>query len=97
MSTQVSTRPYFLWDYDLTESDVRHILRGRNEDEKIWMASRILESARFEDIWKYLSLEELYKLFPKLKLKPPIRRVWEYALRVWSESEANGQPAHSSR
>lgn len=28
-------RPYFLWDYDLTEDDVRRILRGGTEVDKI--------------------------------------------------------------
>lgn len=34
-------RPYFLWDYDLSEDDVRRILTGDNETEKIWMLSRL--------------------------------------------------------
>lgn len=88
---QTPDRPYFLWDYDLTDQDVRRILQGENETEKIWMMSRILESARYEDVWKYLSLRELRERFPELKLKPPIRQVWEHALQVWASAESNGQ------
>lgn len=76
-------RPYFLWDYDLTEDDVRRILAGDNETEKIWMMSRILESATFEDVWRYVTLQDVKEMFPKLKLKPPIHRTWEYALHTW--------------
>lgn len=76
-------RPYFLWDYDLTDDDVRRILRGENQTEKIWLLSRILESATFEDVWKYTSLSEVRQTFPQLKLKTPIRRAWEHALHVW--------------
>ena len=83
MNTTQSKGPYFLWDYDLTDSDVRRILSGDNETEKIWMVSRIIESARLEDIWKYVSYRELIQLFPKLKLKPQIRRVWDYAISSW--------------
>ena len=42
MSTR--QRPYFIWDYDLTEDDVRVILRSQNQTDKVWMLSRILEA-----------------------------------------------------
>jgi hypothetical protein len=82
-----TTRPYFLWDYDLNEQDVRRILQGENETEKIWMLSRILESARYEDIWRYTTLAEVQRMFPKLRLKPAVRRAWEFALQVWGVNE----------
>ncbi|MEK7091261.1 MAG: hypothetical protein AAB887_02010 [Patescibacteria group bacterium] len=78
-----STRPYFLWDYDLTEGDVRRILSGENQTDKAWILSRILESATFEDVWKYTSLSEIRHMMPILKIKKPIRQVWERALSVW--------------
>ncbi len=77
-------RPYFLWDYDLTEDQVRAILHGKNETEKIWLMSRILESARLEDVWKYVTLKEVKNVFPKLRLKVPVREAWEYALKIWT-------------
>ena len=80
---QANDRPYFLWDYDLTNDQVNQILHGNNKIEKIWMLSRILESARFEDIWKYTTVKEVKTLFPELKLKKPIRQAWEHALSVW--------------
>lgn len=79
-----SKRPYFLWDYDLTESDVRRILHDSNETEKLWMAGRVLESATYDDVWKYLTLDEVRGLFPKLKLKKPIHDAWQRALYVWN-------------
>lgn len=80
----MSKRPYFLWDYDLTEADVRRILREPNETEKIWILSRILESARLDDVWKYTSLPEINNYFPRLRLKKPIREAWQNALYVWN-------------
>ena len=81
--------PYFIWDYDLTDADVRAILRGDDEEQKAWLVARLLESARFEDIWQYISLAELRTIFPKLQLKPQVRAAWEFALRVWA-----AEPAH---
>lgn len=82
----IQNRPYFLWDYDLTENDVRRILHGKNEIEKIWMISRILESAKYEDIWKYLTLKEVKMIYPKLKLKKPIKDAWDYTLNIWENN-----------
>ena len=76
-------RLYFLWDYDLTEDDVRRILRGDNEVEKIWLMSRILTSARYEDVWKYMTLNELIEWFPKLRMRAEIKEAWIRALTVW--------------
>lgn len=77
-------RPYFIWDYDLSDADVRAILRGNDEVQKAWLVSRLLESARYEDIWQYISLAELRAIFPKLQLKPQVRAAWEFALLVWA-------------
>ena len=78
--------PYFLWDYNLNENDVKQILRGKNDTEKIWLTSRILESAKYEDIWRFLNLREIKEIFPRLKLKKPIKEAWDYALNVWENA-----------
>lgn len=76
-------RPYFLWDYDLSEEDVHTILREGTSVDKIWIMSRILESAKYEDVWKYVSLAKVKEMMPVLKIKKPIRQAWEHALSVW--------------
>lgn len=78
-----ANKPYFLWDYDLTDADVRAIVRGDDETQKIWLVTRLLEAARYEDIWRYITLAELRQIFPKLRLKPQVRAAWEFALNVW--------------
>lgn len=88
--TIATQRPYFLWDYDLSEADVHTILHGGETHEKTWLVSRILESAAYEDVWKYLTLTELRTIFPSLQLKPQVRAAWEFALQVW-DAEPHGQ------
>ena len=82
--------PYFIWDYDLTDSDIRAILRGDDEVQKAWLVARLLESARYEDVWKYISLAELRTIFLKLQLKPQVRSAWEFALSVWTGEAIGG-------
>ena len=81
-------RPYFIWDYDLTDADIRAILGGDDEEQKAWLVARLLESARYEDIWQYISLAQLRAIFPKLQLKPQVRAAWEFALQVWESDQA---------
>lgn len=78
-------RPYFLWDYDLSEDDARRILTGPDYSTKLWLTARILEAARFEDVWKYLKLKDIVAVFPELKLRAPIRQAWRRALLVWNK------------
>lgn len=75
--------PYFLWDYDLSEEDVKRILRQGDEQDKQWLVGRILEHAHFNDVFKYLSLREILRFFPELKMRPITRRYWQRALSAW--------------
>ena len=50
MTDPKSQRPYFLGDYDITEEEVREILRGDDEPRKLWVMGRILERAHFDDV-----------------------------------------------
>lgn len=75
----------YFWDYKLTAENLKNILASNNEIKKRWAVARLVESAPLEDVWKYITLEELQKMFPYLKLKEPVRRVWEKAFEVWNQ------------
>ncbi len=81
-------RPYFFWDYDITEEEVRDIIRGDNEVERAWVITRILEYARWDDIWRYLTVDDVRRNFEQLRFRwPQVRDLWAYALKVWSGDE----------
>jgi hypothetical protein len=77
-------KPYFLWDYDLSEKTIKEILRRGKQPEKLWLVGRILEHAHFNDVFKYLDLEEIRNSLPKLRLRPTTRKYWQRALSAWS-------------
>jgi len=57
-----NTRPYFLWDYDLTEQQFRTILDGQQTIGRLnqdWAACRLLEYASYEDIIRLLGFQRL--------------------------------------
>lgn len=76
-------RPYFLWDYDLTEDQVRKILHGDNKLDRKWLMARILTNAHFNDVWKYLTLKDIVTEFPYLRMRPQIKESWQRALNIW--------------
>ena len=77
------TQPYFLWDYDLTEDEVKKMLQNGSDAEKRWLIGRILEHAHFRDVFRYLSLQNIIAYFPKLKLRPIMRKYWQRAFHAW--------------
>jgi len=83
-------RVYFFWDYDLSEEDVRAILAGDDDYRKAWVISRILNAAHWDDIWKYVTVEDIRTYFDQLHFRfPYLRELWTHALEVWARK--NGE------
>ena len=76
-------RPYFFWDYDITEDEIKNILRGNDEDRKCWVTARILECALWQDIWKFLTIRLVAQLLPNLRMNPKDKELWSYAIKRW--------------
>jgi hypothetical protein len=81
-------RLYFFWDYDISDEELRRILAGDNTAEIRWAMTRLLEAARWDDIWKYVTLRRVREWFPRLQLRPETRAVWSHALQIWGEMDA---------
>lgn len=76
---------YFFWDYDIDEKDVRRILRQGTPLEKAWVITRILEYAKWDDIWRYLKLSDIRENLERLQFRrPQDRELWAYALERWA-------------
>lgn len=75
-------KPSFLWDYDVSEGEIKEILSGPLEKRK-WLVARILEHASFEEIWKYLTLRSIERDLFALRLRRKTREHWEYAIKRW--------------
>ena len=79
-------RPYFIWNADLTEQDVRRILAGDDEYERERMIGHIVRNARFDDIWKYITIQDIvdnWRIVRGFLWPPSLRELWTWALRVW--------------
>jgi predicted nucleotidyltransferase len=84
-------RAYFFWDYDLSEEDVRRILTGGDPYERAWVISRLLEAARWDDIWTYITVDDIRRHWDDLTFRAPyFREAWEHALVVWARTPGGG-------
>ena len=71
---------------------LRHYRRGsprhparRQQSRKGLGVTRILEYARWEDIWRYLTVDDVRENFERLSFRwPRDRELWAYALKRWS-------------
>jgi hypothetical protein len=80
----VGRRLSFLWDYDLSEEEVRRILIEGTPAERGWIIGRILEYAPWKEIWHYLAPEQIERDFEHLHFRSPREReLWAYALKRW--------------
>jgi len=81
----------FFWDYDLGEEDLRAILAGDDEERKVWVISRLLNAAPWDEIWSYLTVDDIRAHFPRLRFRSShLRELWAHALEVWSR-EGGGE------
>ncbi len=80
-------RPYFIWNADLSEADVRAILAGeRGELEQAQMMAHLMQNARFGDIWDYIRPADIMKhwtLVYRMLWPQESKELWVWALRMW--------------
>ncbi len=79
-------RPFFLWDYEMTKNQVLEILSYRGyPPQKLWLIERILTQAKFNEIFEYLTIDEIKKTLPQLRLSKKILKRWMYAVQRWDQ------------
>lgn len=85
---ETTPRPKFLWDYDVSATQIQEILhRSGWSDQRRWIVARLLTQARFDEIFRYLTVADIRQALPKLRLPPKMRQRWEYAVQRWSSRD----------
>lgn len=77
------TQPlYFFPDQTVTDEEARRLLRHGSPAERAWVVSHLLRYAQWDDIWLYVSREEVRDVFPTLDLPESLRQAWSRMLKV---------------
>ena len=73
---------YFFPDRQVTRQQLKVILEGDSEEERAWAISHMLRYAQWDDIWLYVSREEVRRVFPSLDLPKNLRQAWARMLKI---------------
>jgi hypothetical protein len=80
--------PYFLWSDDdqLGEAELRERLRSSEPAERALWEARVLREARYRDVWKYVSLEDVLRDWALIRGHlGRMRAFWEFLLEGWRD------------
>ncbi len=73
---------YFFPDRQVTRQQLKRILEGDSEEERAWAISHMLRYAQWDDIWLYVSRDEVRRVFPSLDLPENLRQAWARMLKI---------------
>lgn len=60
----------------MTAAQLKRLLAEGSPELRAWAVSRLLLYADWEEIWSFVSRDEVRELFPLLELPPALRTAW---------------------
>lgn len=79
-------RPYFLWNEDLSVSEVKDRLAHGDDDERLRLLATLLREARDTDVWLFVTPREVAAALPKLEGRLGRRAgFWKFLIDGWRE------------
>jgi hypothetical protein len=77
---------YFFPDREITVEELKEILENGPRDQRAWAVSHLLRYAQWDDIWSYVSRDEVREIFAELDLPDNLRQAWGRMLKVETET-----------
>ena len=72
----------FIPDRPVTTSELRQLLAEGPRDARAWAVTRLLLYAEWDEIWTFVTRDEVIELFADLELPPALRAAWAKMLRL---------------
>jgi hypothetical protein len=73
---------YFFPEEEIDADELRRILAGDNRERRCWVVSHLLRYAQWDDIWEFVSRDEVRELFAELELPDNLRAAWARMLKI---------------
>ncbi len=73
---------YFFPDQRVSESRVRSILQHGSPEERAWVISHLLRFAQWDDIWTYVSRQEVREIFSQVEMPENLQSAWARMLKI---------------
>ena len=79
-------RPYFLWDCDMTLPEFIEGLKNPSIDVRAYLAAKLMRQAKPDDVFTFVTLEQIAKLWPDLKRYLGKKlEFWDWLLSMWEK------------
>jgi hypothetical protein len=62
-------RPYFLYEAQVSWAEFVGLLRSRDDEARRWALTRLLDGARWQDVWRLVDLEAVRADLPHLRFR----------------------------
>ncbi len=78
------TRPYFLWDEDISVAELRTRLAGGDDDADRLLA-KMLREANDMDVWRFVRPQRVADALSRLERRVGSRRYpfWDFLISTW--------------
>jgi hypothetical protein len=73
---------YFFPGQQVSSAQLRTVLQDGTVRERAWAISHLLRYAQWDDIWMYVSRDEVREIFAELDLPENLRAAWGRMLKV---------------
>lgn len=86
MGDETAEQPDLFWDTKLSDTELRKKLAAGSAQERLWVIRRLLEYGEWEEIWKFLTLDDVEWALPRLRFRSPeLQSFWQAAVTLWRE------------
>lgn len=84
MTTDARERPWFIWDADISDEELRARLRHPDPRIRAQWQGCVLREGRVDEVWGYVSLDEVLRDWEHIRAHLGRRRAfWEWLLDAW--------------
>ena len=73
---------YFFPEEKVTRAELLSILDGTDKERRAWAISHLLRYAQWDDIWTYVSEDQVREIFTSLDLPENLQVAWARKLKV---------------
>jgi hypothetical protein len=73
---------YFFPEEKVSDEQARRWLREGPPAKRLWVISHLLRFAQWNDIWSYVTRDEVRDVFAELELPPNLRAAWARMLKI---------------
>jgi hypothetical protein len=79
-----ASRPYFLWDEDVSIDELRRILADPDGPVRDRLLGKMLREARDLDVWPFVRPAEVARVLDRLQRRVGRRyRFWKFLIEGW--------------